>query len=45
MKVVSERLGHSSVTVTLSIYAHVMPGKQKAAADRFATLIREANGQ
>jgi integrase len=45
VKVVSERLGHSSVTVTLSIYAHVMPGNQKAAADRFAALIREANGQ
>jgi len=40
--VVSERLGHASVTVTLSIYAHVMPGDQKAAAARFAALVRGA---
>jgi integrase len=26
VKVVSEMLGHSSPTITLSIYAHVMPG-------------------
>jgi integrase len=25
-KIVSELLGHSSPTITLSIYAHVMPG-------------------
>ena len=40
--VVSERLGHASVTVTLSIYAHVLPGDQKAAAARFAALVRGA---
>ena len=37
--VVSERLGHASVTVTLSIYSHVLPGDQKAAAARFAALV------
>jgi integrase len=26
VKVVSEMLGHASPTITLSIYAHVMPG-------------------
>jgi len=26
IKVVSERLGHASVTVTLTVYSHVMPG-------------------
>ncbi len=31
-KVVSERLGHSSVVVTLNTYAHVMPGMQEEAA-------------
>jgi len=41
--VVSERLGHASVAVTLSIYAHVMPGDQKAAAARFAALVRGAS--
>ena len=40
--VVSERLGHASVTVTLSIYSHVLPGDQKAAAARFAALVRGA---
>jgi integrase len=42
VKVVSERLGHASVTVTLSVYAHVMPGGQKRAASRFAELVGEA---
>ncbi len=31
VKVVSERLGHASATITLGIYAHVMPGMQAAA--------------
>jgi integrase len=39
VKVVSERLGHASVTVTLSIYAHVMPGDQRETAARFAALV------
>jgi len=34
-KIVSERLGHSSVAITLDIYSHVLPGLQKAAAHRF----------
>jgi len=34
-KVVSERLGHSSITITLDTYSHVMPGIQAAAARRF----------
>ena len=42
VKVVSERLGHASVTVTLGIYAHVMPGDQKHAAARFAELVAGA---
>jgi alpha-tubulin suppressor-like RCC1 family protein len=41
-RTVSERLGHASITVTLAVYGHVMPGDQKRAADRFAALIREA---
>jgi integrase len=31
-KVVSEMLGHASVTITLSLYAHVLPDMQKNAA-------------
>lgn len=34
-KVVSERLGHSSVAFTLDTYGHVTPGMQKAAVLRF----------
>ena len=37
--VVSQRLGHASATVTLTVYAHVMPGNQRDAADLFARLI------
>ena len=33
-KIVQERLGHSRVGVTLSIYSHVTPGLQQAAALR-----------
>ena len=32
VKVVSERLGHASIAVTLNIYAHVLPDMQEAAA-------------
>ena len=42
--VVSQRLGHASPMVTLTIYAHVMPGNQRDAANLFARLIREAGG-
>ena len=34
-KVVSERLGHSSVAITLDTYSHVLPGIQAAAARHF----------
>ncbi len=34
-KIVSERLGHSSVAITLDTYSHVLPGIQAAAARRF----------
>lgn len=32
-KVVSERLGHASVNITLDTYSHVLPGLQAAAAE------------
>jgi integrase len=34
-KIVQERLGHSSVSTTLDIYSHVIPGLQEAAACKF----------
>ena len=38
-RVVSERLGHSSVAFTLDQYAHVLPGQQAEAAAAAAALI------
>jgi integrase len=42
--VVSQRLGHASPVVTMTVYAHVLPGSQREAADLFARLIGEAPG-
>jgi len=42
--VVSQRLGHASAVVTTTVYAHVLPGSQREAADTFARLVREASG-
>jgi len=37
-KVVSERLGHANISITLDIYSHVLPGMQEAAAEKFDKL-------
>jgi integrase len=34
-KIVQERLGHSSIQITLDTYSHVAPGLQQAAAKQF----------
>ena len=34
-KIVQERLGHSTIAITLDTYSHVSPGLQEAAAKRF----------
>ncbi len=39
VEVVSERLGHASATITLTVYQHVHPGMGREAADRFAALL------
>jgi hypothetical protein len=39
VKVVSERLGHASPTITLTIYGHVIPGMQADAAQQVAALV------
>jgi integrase len=36
--VVSERLGHANISITLDIYSHVLPGMQEAAAEKFDKL-------
>lgn len=38
-KIVSERLGHSSVAITLDIYSHSVLGLQEAAARRFDEVV------
>ncbi|MFC2002471.1 tyrosine-type recombinase/integrase [Chloroflexota bacterium] len=38
-KIVQERLGHSSVTITLDTYSHIAPGLQEAAAENFDKLL------
>jgi integrase len=38
-KVVSERLGHSTITLTLDTYSHVLPTMQKRAADAIGKLL------
>jgi len=39
-KVVQERLGHSSISVTLDVYSHVVPGMQEFAALQFDKVFR-----
>jgi hypothetical protein len=39
VKVVSERLGHASATITLTVHQQLRPGMGRQAADRFAALL------
>lgn len=41
-KVVQERLGHSSITVTMDVYSHAIPAMQADAATRIAAIVDEA---
>jgi integrase len=41
-KVVSERLGHSTVGITLNTYSHVLPGLQEAAAAGFEEMLKKS---
>lgn len=38
-KIVSERLGHANIGITLDTYSHILPGLQEAAADRFDKMV------
>jgi integrase len=38
-KVVSERLGHSNVKITLDVYSAVAPGLQQEASERLELLV------
>ena len=41
-KMVAERLGHASVTITLDLYSHCLPGVQEAAAVQFDAAMESA---
>jgi integrase len=42
-KVVSERLGHSTVRMTLDTYSHTLPGMQERAAAKLDAILRNAS--
>ena len=42
VKVVSERLGHASATLTLDVYFHVLPDMQQRAAERLEAVLFSA---
>jgi hypothetical protein len=41
-KVAQERLGHSSVSVTIDLYSHILPGLQAEAVSRVDDAIQDA---
>src|SRR5205823_5846129 len=43
-KVVSERLGHSTIVLTLDTYSHVLPSMQQAATSKLEKLLYETKG-
>jgi len=38
---VQQRLGHSSLSMTMSVYAHILPEMQQDAAARLAEVIQQ----
>jgi len=44
VKVVSERLGHSTIAMTMDVYAHVLPAQDRNAADAIARALRGGAG-
>ncbi len=44
-KVVSERLGHSAIGITLDTYSHILPGMQEEAAAKMDVALRAAIGK
>lgn len=41
-KIVQERLGHSSIQVTLDTYSYMLPNMQEAAAEKLDTVFNES---
>jgi integrase len=44
-KIASERLGHSTIGITLDLYSHVMPGMQANAAEQVDAAIKAAKNR
>lgn len=44
-KVASERLGHSTITLTMDTYSHVLPSMQREAASKVSSILRPAKGE
>jgi integrase len=42
-KVVSERLGHANIAITMDVYSHVIPGMDAQAANTVASLILDGS--
>ena len=40
----SERLGHSSIAITLDVYSHVLPNMQQEAAEKLDAMLDGAVG-
>jgi integrase len=45
VKVVSERLGHATASITLDVYSHVLPGMQEAAVEKIDAMLGKAVGE
>ena len=41
-KEISERLGHASISITMDVYAHLLPGMGAEAAKKFSMLLAES---
>jgi integrase len=45
IKAISEFMGHSSITITLDRYGHLLPGSEDEAVGLFDAFIERANTQ
>jgi integrase len=43
-KIVSERLGHANIILTLDTYSHVLPSMQQAASDKLENILFRKTG-
>lgn len=43
-KVIAERLGHTSVKMTLDTYSHVLPDMQESATDKLEAMLYRKTG-